>query len=264
MIKRFIIFSIISFTAIFLSSCTGAKDDSIELKQIPIKEIKERVNQNFELIESLEASGSISFDSPEMSSSGSIDVKIRKPDTVYVNIEGPFGISVASALITRKDFIYYNAQENVSITGQTTENNIDAILRIKISFDELINSFSGSFYFLQDTADSIDAVSEDNTYVLQSVNNIITKRYFIEPASFTLNKYKVSNAQGSTLLEVSYSKYNKESVSGIVINFPNQIVINKPDKKQTVWLDYDSKTINKKDIRFKIKVPKSAKLIKWE
>jgi hypothetical protein len=264
MTNRFTIYLIISLAIISFYSCTGAKETTVDLKQVPVKEIKDRLNLSFSLIQSLEASGSISFDSPDMSSSGSIDIRIKKPDTVYLKIEGPFGISIASALITRTDFTYYNAQENKAITGPTTENNIDAILRIKISFDELINSFSGSFYFAEGPNDSLNAGAEDNAYVLQGTGDQMTKRYLIEPVSFSLNKYNVYDQQGTTLLEVSYSKYSTETVSGSEINFPNQVVIRKPDKKQTVWLDYDNKIINKKDITFKIKIPKSAKLIKWE
>jgi outer membrane lipoprotein-sorting protein len=264
MIKRISIYISIIFTAFMLISCTGSKETERELSRMQIREIKNKVNRNFNLIQSLEASGTISFDSPEMSNTGSIDVKIRKPDTVYVKIEGPFGISIASALITRKDFIYYNAQENRAIMGPTTENNIDAILRIKVSFDELINSFSGSFHFIEQTGDSLDARSEDNSYIIESSDVSGISKYLVQPISFAVNSYNVYDPGGKLMLEIYYSKYTVESISGSDVNFPNSIKINKPDKKQTVWLDYDSKEINKKNITFKIKIPKSAKLIKWE
>lgn len=264
MINKYAFYLVILLAAVFSFSCSGAKENTVELKQIPVKEIKDRVNKKFNLIESLEASGSISFDSPDESGSGSIDVKIKKPDTVYVNIEGPFGISVASALITRNNFSYYNAQENVAITGPTTENNINAILRIKVSFDELINSFAGSFYFTEDASDSIDAVSEENTYVLQTQSNAMKQRYMIEPVDYTINTYKVTDKGGNSLLEVNYLKFSKEFISGTMIDFPNQIEIKKPDKKQTVWIYYDTKTINKRNMHFKMKIPKSAKQVKWE
>lgn len=36
----------------------------------------------------MEASGNIAFDFPEQSGQGWIEVKIKKPDTVYVKIQG--------------------------------------------------------------------------------------------------------------------------------------------------------------------------------
>ncbi len=155
---------ILTLPLILLAACTGSKQ---ELDKIPVKEIKQKVNERFSKINSLEASGTIAFDSPDMSNSGYIEIRLRKPDSVFVKIEGPFGIDIANALITRTDFIYYNVQENKVILGPTTDINIGAILRIKVTFDELINSFSGSFYFENEDLDSINAASENNFYVLQ-------------------------------------------------------------------------------------------------
>jgi hypothetical protein len=183
---------------------------------------------------------------------------------VYVKVEGPFGIDIAEALITRTGFIYYNAQENRAITGPTTENNIDAILRVSVNFDELINSLSGSFYFKENSEDSLNAGSEDNSYVLQVTGENMKKKYFISPNMFVINKYGVFDNNNHSEFEVTYSKFKIETVDSDTIYFPNQIEIHRPDKKQTLWLYYDDKEINKKKLVFHIKIPSSAKLIKWE
>jgi outer membrane lipoprotein-sorting protein len=246
---------------IFLA-CTGAKENAV-LEKIPVKEIKQKVNDQFKKIESIEAEGTIAFDSPDMSNSGYIELSLKKPDSIYFKIEGPFGIDVASALITRKDFVYYNVQENKVIMGPTTAINIGAILRIKVSFDELINSFSGSFYFPDEDSDSIDAASENNSYVLQIKKDFGKKKYLIEPQTYTVNNYSVYNNKGKIILEVDYSKFETESTPDGTFYFPDQITIHRPDVKQTVWLSYESKEINKKDLSFKIKYPKSAKIVLW-
>lgn len=219
---------------------------------------------NSSLIETLEASGTISIDSPELSNSASIELRIKKPDSIYVKIEGPFGVSVASALITRKDFIYYNAQENNVITGPTNDINIGAILRIKVSFDELLSSFSGSFLFSDESGDSINALIENENFVITEKENVLRRKYLIEPLTYSLNTYFVFDDKNKKLLEVNYSRYNLESCGNGSVNFPNKIKITKPDKNQIVWLDYDSKELNKKNLSFRFKVPKSAKVIRWE
>ncbi len=246
---------------ILLAACTGSKQ---ELDKIPVKEIKQKVNERFNKIESLEASGTIAFDSPDMSNSGYIEIRLRKPDSVLVKIEGPFGIDIANALITRTDFIYYNVQDNKVILGPTSDINIGAILRIKVTFDELINSFSGSFYFEDEEQDSINAASENNSYVLQVNKEYVKKKYFIEPYSYVINTYSVYDRKDKMLLEVDYSKFEDEKTDSGNVNFPNQIIINRPDSKQTVWLTYESKELNKKNLSFKIKYPKSAKIIRWD
>lgn len=258
---KYILYCLIIFPPLFYS-CTSSKGDE-NLQKIPIKAIKERVNSNSKLIESLEAYGVISFDSPDNSGTGNIEIRIKKPDSVYVKIEGPFGISIAAALITRQDFIYYNVQENKVITGPSSDLNIGAILRIKVSFDELINSFTGSFHFQDESIDSTDAESENSMYVLQVNNSKGIEKYFIEPAHFTIQKYNMLDKNYKSAIEVGYSNYSSELVTGKEVNFPNKIVIKNPQKQQSVFLDYETKEINKPNISFSLKVPKSAKVIKW-
>lgn len=244
-------------------SCSGAGGNE-DLKKIPVKAIKEKVNSNSDLIESLEAYGIISFDSPENSGTGNIEIKIKKPDSVFVKIEGPFGISIATALFTRNNFIYYNVQENKVITGPSSDLNIGAVLRIKVTFDELINSFTGSFRFKNESVDSTEAESENNLYLLKETSNLGLEKYFIEPLKFTVMKYNRLDKNMNTKIEVGYANYSSEESNGKELNFPNKIVIKNPEKQQSVFLDYETKEINKKDISIKIKVPKSAKVIKWD
>jgi len=249
--------------AFILSACSASQQEEKELQKIPVKKIKQKVNEISRTIETLEANGTISFDSPEMSSSGSIEIKIKKPDTVYVKIEGPFGIDIAIALISRNEFTYYNVQENKVITGPSSDINIGAILKIKVSFDELLNSFSGSFHFDDELTDSTEAASENNSYVLLVNKTFAKQKYYVEPNNYFINRYSLLDAANKPLLDVNYTNFNKETVEGMSINFPNSITINRPENKQTVWLDYDSKEINKKNLTFKLKVPKSAKIVRW-
>jgi outer membrane lipoprotein-sorting protein len=260
--KVFKIFTFLILPFIFIA-CTGSGGDG-NLDKIPVKEIKQRVNQNSSLIETLEASGNISFDSPDQSGTGWLEIKIKKPDSVYVKIEGPFGISIANALITRNDFIYYNVQENKVITGPSSDINIGAILRIKVSFDELINGFTGGFNFPESDGDSTGADSENNLYVIKLDNHGSTQKYFIEPSKYTIKKYNSFDSNNQTVVEVNYSNYTEESTANKYVNFPTGIKIKNPSKSQTVYVDYINKEINKKDITFKMKIPKSAKVIKWQ
>lgn len=250
-----------------LAACSGSSGNN-ELESIPVKDIKERVNRNSVLIESMEASGNIAFDSPEQSGTGWIEVKIKKPDTVYVRIEGPFGISIANALITRNDFIYYNAQENKAITGSSTPINIGAILRIKVTFDELISGFTGSFMFPDSPGDSTVANSENGMYLLeQSIMQEEVKgkqKFYIDPSLFTVNKYNSLDGANLTQVEVNYQNYSEESASGKSLYFASSIKINNPGKKQSVYVDYVNKEFNKSGLTFKMKIPKSAKVLKWD
>lgn len=251
------------FPALAFIACSSSQGDG-GLEKIPAKEIKQRVNENSGLIETLEASGNISFDSPEQSGSGWLELRIKKPDTVYIKIEGPFGISIVNALITRNDFTYYNVQDNKVITGSSTDLNIGAILRIKVTFDELINGFTGGFTFPDYNNDTTGAESENNLYIIQTSENDLTRKYFIEPNKFTVNKYNSFDKDNKIIVEVNYSAFSEESAGSLYAQLPTSLKIKNPSKSQTVYVDYINKEINKKDLSFKMKIPKSAKVIKWE
>lgn len=249
-------------TALIFDACSGSGGN--DLDKLPVKEIKQRVNNNSSLIETMEASGNIAFDSPEQSGQGWIEVRIKKPDSVFVKIEGPFGISIAQALITRYDFIYYNVQENKAILGPTNDINIGAILRIKVSFDELLSGFSGGFVLVDSDKDSLDAGSENGLYTITAPRKPGTQMYYIDPTLYTVQKYNSLDEYQKTIVEVNYGNYFEENASGRTVYFPSSIKINNPGKKQSVYVDYINKTFNKSDIKFSIKIPKSAKVTKWE
>lgn len=249
------------FAAIF-SACSGSSSDG--LGSVQVREIKEKINLNSSLIQTMEASGNIAFDSPEQSGQGWIEVKIKKPDTVYVKIEGPFGISIASALITRYNFIYYNVQENKAILGPTTDINIGAVLRIKVSFDELLNGFTGGFSMKDGAEDTTQADSENGMFTFRSYKNPGSQKFYIDPSLFTVQKYNSLDENNNTVVEVNYSNYFEESASGKTVYFPSNIKIKNPDKKQSVYVDYVNKSFNKEGLTFNIKIPKSAKVLKWD
>ena len=245
--------------SITISSCTASKEEAYQPADIPVKDLKQKLNQNAGMIETLEAAGTISFDSPDMSNSGSFELRIRKPDSLFFKIEGPFGIDIAAALITRSDFIYYNAQENKAFTGPTTDLNIGAILKVKANFDELMNGFTGSFSFFESEEDNNNAFLENAFYMIEFLREGKKEKYLIEPEKYVINTFKKFGHGNRTLLEICYSGYdNKDSIS-----FPGQVKIINPEKKQTVWIQYESSSINKKNLSFKLRIPKSAKIIKW-
>jgi len=251
-------------TAVIFISCTGSLGTDSELDPVSVKDLKSRINKNSAAIESLEASGNISFDSPENSGTGWIELKIKKPDTVYIKIEGPFGISIAVALITRNNFIYYSVQENKVITGLSTDINIGAILRLNVSFDDLINGFTGSFMLNESDTDSLNAEVEKNKYLVQNKKAGVTEKYYIEPILYRLNSYYVVNGSNESLIEVYYSDYQDESLSIGSVSFPHYVKIKNPQKSQSVFIEYINKEINKRDLTFRMKIPKSAKVIKWD
>lgn len=257
-------FLLIYLTSILLSliSCSASDSDK-NPPEITIAELKEKLNMRSGKINSLVASGNISFDSPERSGSGWFEIKLKKPDTIYIKIEGPFGISIANALITRNDFIFYNVQENTVIRGHSTELNIGAILKIKISFEQLINGLTGGFRFQVEPGDTMKAKVEERNYIIENYISSGYEKFHIAPDIY-LKKYEFKNLNGTALLETDYSAHVREEISKTALDFPRKISIKNKTLKQSVYMEYENVSLNNEEIMFSIKIPSSAKQLKWD
>jgi len=252
------IFFCLSF---ILQSCTGSQNGDIDV-DLTIEELIHKVNNNSAKLKSLQAEGTIDIDSPGLSNSGSITVNLLKPDSLYVKLEGPFGIDVADVLLTRKKFVYYNVMNNSVIKGPATPLNIGSVMRIKIDFYDIINGFSGTFFFKDVSTENSSLTSQGDEYLLitKDAANNETKKYWINSDDYYITKYIIYDKDNKVKLEMEYLDYNYRDG----IYFPNNISISKPQDEEYIWLYYQIKTFNTKKLIFKFKIPQSAKVTIWE
>jgi outer membrane lipoprotein-sorting protein len=222
--------------------------------------LKEKINEHSSKLTSLDCEGDLSIDSPELNSSGSLTVSVFKPDSIYSKLEGPFGISIADFLITRSNFIYYNIRENTVIKGPSTPLNLGAILRLKLNFDDLINGYTCSFYFADTSSANSDVSYDKNLYLLKVKETDQTKMYWVNPKYFYIEKYGILDKSGNTKLQIEYTEFE---IAKSVYS-PNSILITNPAEKQSLWISYNKKILNSNRLKYKLRYPKSAKVINWD
>ncbi|MEO8664953.1 MAG: DUF4292 domain-containing protein [Ignavibacteria bacterium] len=250
---------IILFACVFLYSCTASNETETK-PDITFEVIKARVNANAQKLRSLDADGDISIESPTISSNGSVTVSINKPDSVFIKLEGPFGIDVANLLITRSNFVYYNVMDNRVIKGPSSPKNLGIIMRIKIEFDDIINAFSGKFAIGNDTYDETKITSAGINYLVTLKKKDETLKYWINSEDFYVTRFGSYDNEGNTKIEISYENfYQKDDVY-----FPKKISITRPKEKQNIWLNYSKEEFNNNRLTFRLKIPKSAKQTNWQ
>lgn len=242
---------------LFLYSCSSSS--SFNENDYSVSEIISSVNKNSEKLRTLKGDGVISIDSPDMSNSGSFTLSIVKPDSLYIKLEGPFGVSIAAFLLDRNQFTYYNIQENRVIIAPTTAANIKAVMRLKLDFDDFINGFSGSYNFTDTNSQNFTLSKVENDLVLIQKTPDETKKYFLDPVKRYIRKYNVYDKDGKEKMSVEYNSFTEEEG----FYFPNKIKISRTSSSEYVFLDYSSKELNKGYLGYKIKYPKSAKIIQW-
>lgn len=256
--KNHISFAITLLLAAIFYSCT-ASNENITEADITFDQLKSLVNANSKKLHTLDADGEIAIESPNLSNTGTITVSIRKPDSVFTKLEGPFGVDVAHVLITRNNFIYYNVMDNKVITGPSTQRNLGIIMRIKMDFDDIVNAFSGKFTFSEDTLSNVKIARSGDNYLVTINTDDEIKKYWINSDAFYVTKLGTYDKNGNVKIEILYENFYQSDD----IFFPKKITVNRPKENQNIWLTYSREKFNGDKLTFKLKIPKSARRIDW-
>jgi outer membrane lipoprotein-sorting protein len=268
MIKDLYKIYIILLSAICLfvfNSCTSSGGSETEEKQLNAVlltpgELKQKINEQSNKLTSIDCEGDITIDSPELNSSGSLTLSAFKPDSIYCRLDGPFGISVARFLITRNNFIYHNVRENVVIKGSSNSLNLGAILRLKVNFDDLLSGYTNSYFFKDTSSSNSEVTKEKDFYILKITDSVQTIKYWVNSKYYYIEKHEIYDNTGRAKLQILYSDFEFDKN----IYFPANVYITNPVEKQNLWISYGKRAFNNNRLKFKMTIPKSAKIIEWE
>jgi outer membrane lipoprotein-sorting protein len=225
--------------------------------RVTVMQIQDRVRTNHERVRTLSGTGNLSVESPEMAGSGSFELTLRKPDSVLLRLEGPFGISVGWALITRTSFLVYNSLENQLISGSTNPANLSRYLRMNVSFDDLLNLFAGGTFFPEDQREADALTVEHEQYLLtyQSPNG--SRRYWIDPETLLILKIQHLDATGKLVAEQHYSQYR--SLRDVF--FPATIRLILTTQRRILSIRYHQIDLNAPLRSFSIDIPPNARRV---
>lgn len=258
--KKFILLLLIVITSLYIFSCSSDTVQYIE-NITDAEKVINKINLNSSSLNSFYAEGEITIDSPDLSASGSITLYIINSDSIYFKIEGPFGIDIAHILFDRERFQYYDVQKNTLYKGRTLPENLRILIKISMDFDEISNMFTGSYKIHNSTNDSIFLKESTNIYELTIINNSEKNKYkyIINKNNFLVLRCSKYDISGKELYEIDLSDFEKKGIFTIptVTNFQNKITGEK------IWLYYNNTLTNPSRMDFKIKYPKSIKIIEW-
>jgi len=216
--------------------------------------VEDAVVENNRRVNSILGSGTISVETPEIAQSVSFDLTLRKPDSVMVKIEGPFGIDLGLALVTRDEFLFYNSMSNEVLTGPTNAANLGRFLRVGLEFDDLLNFFSGGVFVREDRGRKASFTIEDETYVLQFRNDSGARRYRIEPRTLQIIRIDHLDVRGNVLLEQSFANF--VSIEGVTL--PQLVRVTARQERRRLSLAYSTLSVNPPSLQFHVDIPPDA------
>jgi outer membrane lipoprotein-sorting protein len=240
-------------------SCATHKA-SIGSKTISADQVHEVVFANQSRILTAKGEGTISIETPAMAQSGSFLLTLKKPDSLLVNLQGPFGIKIGSALVTRTNFLFYNSLENRLYSGETTSRNLSRVMRVTIGFDDLMNLFTGGVFLKGDIGEPDTTGVEDDQFTLLYKNGLGTHKYYIDPRTLLITRTEALDEQGKLEMEQRFLDF--QTVDGTLA--PYNIRLIQPKERRMVSVVYSNLTLNAQDLEFNFTYPRNAKRVTWQ
>jgi len=246
---------------LILQGCIPSKPtDEVEL--LPSERLINKLGANRRKIKSFEGVGTIEIESNLYDNSASFRVVMLKPDSIYFTIMGPFGIELAQALLTERDYIFYDAFENTAYTGEVNEDVLRNIFKVNLSFNDLIDAFVGSVNLTENLYKQPNNYSVDNDkYVLTYINltENTTTIYRVDIRELGITNYSLKTSDGSINLEGSYSNF--EMLENVAVPF--NIEVQNKAENQKVFITYKNIIANDNGIAIDFILPDDATIISW-
>jgi len=260
--KSFLALAAIVFIShLFLEGCVPAKPVQIERTIAPDRLVK-RLEANRRKIKNFSGSGQISIKTKEMDTKSSFLVEIKKPDSIKVAFYGPFGIDLAYALITRNNFLFYDAINNTVYKGKMRAGIMKDILKVDIAFDDLMDLASGSVNLSDKLMKEPDSFESTDDLLTLTYNDSLTSKsnsYFIQNDRLEIRNFQQNNMKGKNLLTTKFSGFR--IIDEIPV--PSEIVFDDYLNNQRIRIEYKKIEINNGIGDLKLEIPSDAKIIEW-
>ncbi|MDP3148725.1 MAG: DUF4292 domain-containing protein [Ignavibacteria bacterium] len=261
-IKFFLLtFVLATILVSFFTGCSSSTT-SEEVEILPADRLVKKLEANRRKIRSFEGSGTLTIKTPDFNNSASFNVVMIKPDSIYLTIMGPFGIELAQALVTKKAFTFYEALSNTVYMGETNDDVLRNILRIDISFSDLLDAIIGAVNLTDRLYKNPDAYQVQNDkYVIaynDSLENTVST-YAIDIRNLGITQYTLKSSKGKELLIGEYKDFSlTENVAT-----PKRISVSNKKENQYLQIEYKNISANQKEIQIDFKFPTDATIIRW-
>ncbi len=216
-----------------------------------ISRIIKEVNSRAAEIDNIISSGEIKIKTPKIDETGDIEIHVKKKDDLWFKIEGPLGIDAAVAHFNRDRFTFFDDLNDVVTTGSTTILNIGTLTRIRCTFDDMLNSFSGTVRIPKGKKDVLEMKEEGNQYVLSLKRGTITRKYWVDKDNYSVYKYIYLSSKGQTLISFEFSNFSNYGTG----SYAKKIEIRRPKQGEYFRVSLESVNLNQSYLDFKVDYP---------
>jgi len=254
----FILAFVILLFPIFNGCIPSKPTEQVEI--LPSERLIKKLEANRRKIKNFEGNGTVGVNTPELNTSISFRVKLIRPDSVFVDFYGPFGIDLAQAVISANYFTFYDMMNNVVYKGRSDNDVLKKIFKVDLTFSELMDILVGSVNLtvnLTREPDNYEVVYDRYILSYNENNSTRTSKYYVDVRELAITKYQILNSTDNIIAEGTYSKFRV--IENIAVPF--SIKVERKMDKQELNIEYKNITLNKDNVQIKLEIPDDAEII---
>lgn len=250
------IFSQEGDTTLTTEETTPLTEDSTQTEEtdpvkIEISRIIKEVNRRSAEIDNIISDGEIKIKTAKVDETGSIEIHVRKKDDLWFKIEGPLGIDAATGHFNRDRFTFFDDLNDVVTTGSTSILNIGTLTKIRCTFDDMLNSFSGTVRIPKSKKDQLEMTDEGSQYMISLKRGTITRKYWVDKENYFVYKYMYMNNKGVTLISFEFSNFSYYGTG----TYAKKVEIRRPKQGEYFKITMESVNLNQGYLDFKVDYP---------
>jgi len=243
---------------VVLSSCAPRPAVlTLDTGALSAGELISTVRERGSRLRSLSGSGSLAFESPAVAGSAFFTLALRKPDSLLVQLEGPFGIDVGTLLLTRERFLLYNSLENTVRTGPPDPAIFRSVLPVELTIDQVMEAFSGVFTIHGSPTDVRTYEVDGDRFRLVTECGVGECTYWIDPETAVVTAYRQTDATGRVLVEATAGSLAEEDA----VFAPRRVRISLPSTGRRVSVAFSRIVINDPEPSFAFTIPPGAEVL---
>jgi hypothetical protein len=217
-----------------------------------LKEVAKRSTE----VQTVAGRGNLTFDSPEIAGSAFFRSSLKRPDSLLVRLQGPFGMDVGTFFLSREKYVVYNAIENVVQSGDPSTASIRSLIPFDLSPADLVSVFDGLFPLPRDTAGvRVAGVDGELTRLAVGCGGGECE-YWIDTDRLAVTRVLRKDAAGK--VQVDMEAMDFKEFDGF--DLPRQVRLDFPGASRTVSVFYTTLTPNGEPPSFAFIVPPGARV----
>lgn len=226
----------------------------LDTRVVPASELIARVTEGGERLHTLVGRGTVTFESQEIVGSAAFELALRKPDSLLVTLEGPFGIDVGTLFLSRERFVMYNSMENQVMTGVPTSAAIRSVIPFDLTYEQIMDAFSGAFPLPADGMVPDSYSVDEGLFRLSFRNPGGVATYWVSNEYLAVTRYEMRDTQNRLVMDATSSTMTEQDG----IRAPRRIRVRFPEQGRQLSVAYSSITLNHPRPSFSFSIPPNA------